>query len=212
MHRQLKELYMPENALAEQRVGKYVVDVLDGDRIYEIQTANFGALKAKLAVLLETHVVTVVYPIAAQKILVKATANGEQRRRSPKVGTILDVFDELVYLPNVLNHPNFTLEVAFVKLEELRHFDSKRAWRRRHWVVSERRLIEVERAVRYESYAELYAEISADFPAQFTTANIAQKLGISRNKAQKIAYCFRESGLLHIVGKKGNALIYAQKS
>lgn len=200
---------MGAEALSEQKVGKYVVDVLKGDHIYEIQTANFGALKSKLEVLLETHAVTLVHPIAVNKILVKRTETGEQRRRSPKVGSVLDVFDELVYLPKILNQRNFSLELAYVTIEELRHFDAKKAWRRRHWVVSERRLVGVDRTVRYASYADLFAEISAQLPQQFTTATVARALGTTRSKAQKVAYCFREGGLLNVIGKEGNALVYS---
>ena len=61
---------------------------------FEIQTANFGALRDKLDDLLTTHSVMVVYPIAVNKVLVKHTASGEQRRKSPRIGAALDVFDE----------------------------------------------------------------------------------------------------------------------
>ena len=143
LHRDLKSFYTPDGALTEQQVGIYVVDVLDGDHVIEIQTANFGALRDKLEGLLKTHTVTVVYPIAVRKVLVKHTESGEQRRKSPRTGSALDLFDELVYIPSLLDHPNLDIELAHVEVEEHRKFDAKRAWRRRHWVVAERRLVQV---------------------------------------------------------------------
>ena len=212
LHRDLKSFYAPQGALTEQLVGKYVVDVLDGDHIIEIQTANFGAISSKLDDLLETHSVTVVYPIAVNKVLVKRTKSGEQRRKSPRVGTTLDVFDELVYVPNLLNRPNLELELAHVSIEEHREFDPKRAWRRRHWVVSERRLDAVRKQERFNSMMNLFDKFAEELPNAFTTATIASCLNTTRSKAQKFAYCFRLADVIHASGKDGNAVIYQRKT
>ena len=208
LHRDLKLLYASDAALTEQLVGRYVVDVLDGNHVIEIQTSNFGALNGKLDELLETHSVTVVYPIAVNKVLVKHTASGEQRRRSPRIGTTMDIFDELVYVPTLLDRPNLDLELTYVSIEEHREFDAKRAWRRRHWVVSERRLEHVERQERFNSMTNLFSKFTEDLPSEFTTATIASCLGTTRNRAQKFAYCFRHSEVIQACGKDGNAVIY----
>lgn len=212
LHRDLKLLYAPQGALTEQLVGKYVVDVLDGDHIIEIQTANFGALNDKIEDLLEDYKVTVVYPIAVHKVLVKHTASGEERRKSPRIGSALDVFDELVYVPTMLNRLKLDLELAYVSIEEHRKFDSKRAWRRRHWVVSERRLETVRKQERFDSMTDLFGKFAEDLPAQFTTATIANSLGTTRSKAQKFAYCFRLAGVISSCGKDGNAVVYQRKN
>lgn len=212
LHRDLKSFYAPQGALTEQLVGKYVVDVLDGDHVIEIQTANFSALGNKLNGLLETHAVTVVYPIAVKKVLVKHSESGEQRRKSPRAGSSLDIFDELVYMPTLLDHPNLELELVYVSIEEHRRFDPKRAWRRRHWVVTERRLEEVKGQERFASMTALFNKFVDDLPNQFTTGTIANSLGTTRNKAQRFAYCFRMADVIIACGKEGNAVIYRTKS
>ncbi|MCY4130041.1 MAG: hypothetical protein OXG15_12480 [Gammaproteobacteria bacterium] len=211
LHRDLKSMYASAGALTEQLVGKYVVDILDGEHVIEIQTANFTALSNKLPELLETHSVTVVYPISVTKMIVKHTDIGEQRRKSPRIGSALDVFDELVYMPSLLDHPNLELELVYVSIEEHREFDPKRAWRRRHWVVSERRLNEVTGQERFSSMSNLFDRFAGNLPSQFTTATIAKSLGTTRNKAQKFAYCFRQANVIHACGKDGNAVIYQRR-
>ena len=212
LHRDLKSIYAAGGAQTEQLVGKYVVDVLDGNHVTEIQTANFSALSSKLNGLLMTHSVTVVYPIAISKVLVKHTDDGEQRRRSPRIGSILDVFDELVYMPTLLDHDNLDLELVYVSIEEHRKFDPKRAWRRRHWIVTERRLDEITRQERFDSMSGLFGKFEKELPQQFTTASIASSLGTTRNKAQKFAYCFRQANVIQPCGKDGNAVVYQRQS
>lgn len=211
LHRDLKSFYTLTDAKTEQAVGKFVVDILDGNHVIEIQTANFSALSGKLEDLLESHTVTVVYPIAVAKVLVKHTESGEQRRKSPRVGSAFDLFDELVYMPTLLDHPNLDLELVYTSIEEHRTFDPKRAWRRRHWVVSEKRLIDVLRQERFDKMAALFDSFAENLPSQFSTATIANVLGITRNKAQKFAYCFRHANVIDACDKEGNAVIYERR-
>ncbi|MYD42919.1 MAG: hypothetical protein F4W90_03395 [Gammaproteobacteria bacterium] len=208
LHAGLKTYYSQPASLIEQRVGNFVVDVLTGNHITEIQTANFGALKGKLEELVKTHAVTVVYPIVAQKTIVKHTQQGPTRRKSPRQGRSSDVFDELVYFPQLLSLEPLVLELVFVSVEEHRRHDPKRAWRRRHWVISEKNLLEVLRFERYESMAELFDGFATQLPSQFTTADIAKHIDVTRNLARKIAYCFRESQTITACGKDGNAIVY----
>lgn len=208
LHRALKTVYAHGGGEIECRVGSYVVDVLDGDCIIEIQTSNFGSLRTKLDALLETHSVTVVYPILAEKTLVKHGANGVTRRKSPKRGAATDVFDELVYVPAMLDQPNLELELIHVSVEEHRRKDPRRAWRRRHWVVTERKLVSIGERERFASMAQLFGKFEAKLPDRFTTMTIAEKLSMPRTLARKFAYCFREAGVVKAVEKEGNAIVY----
>ncbi len=89
----------------------------------EIQTGNFAALKRKLPSLLENHRVRLIYPIAQAKWITRVKADGKtqvSRRKSPRRGALEDVFVELVSLPELMAHPNFTLEVVLIHEEEWR--------------------------------------------------------------------------------------------
>ncbi|MCY3885373.1 MAG: hypothetical protein OXG24_10735 [Gammaproteobacteria bacterium] len=209
LHLSLKNIYADDPSQIERRTSNYVVDVLKGDRIIEIQTRGFGALRSKLPVLLQTHNVTLVYPIAARKTIVKHTEEGEiSRRLSPKKGIVHDVFTELVYLPTILDTEGMQLEVISIHEEEIRVFDKQRAWRRRGWVVVERRLVEVVSNSTFASTKQLLYELFPRLPGQFTTEDLAMETRGNRALAQKAAYCLRESNAIRVVAKRGNTLVY----
>ena len=114
LHRQLKAHYAADGAQLEQRIGRYRIDVIDGDELIEIQLGSLSAIRDKIAVLVKEHQVRIVKPIIARKYLVKQKRVGGEvvsRRRSPKQGTVLDLFEELVHFTRVFPHPRLVLEV-----------------------------------------------------------------------------------------------------
>ena len=213
LHQALKDLYGGEDARSEVPVDGYVADVQTADDvIFEIQTGSFAAIRHKLRRLVENHRVVLVYPIARQRYIVKLPEEGSDewvsRRRSPKRGAVSHVVDQLVSIPDLLNHPNFELEVVLIDEDELRVHDPGRVRRRNGWRVVQRRLIDVVEQVRFRSAADLYQLISAPLPETFTTRELAAVLDEPRWLAQKLAYCLREAGEIVIDGKQGNALVY----
>lgn len=208
LHRDLKLRYATPHGRIEQRVGRYVVDVMQDDHIVEIQTSNFGVLPAKVQELQQRYSVTVVHPIAARKTIVKERNGQEDWRRSPKRGTLLDFYRELVHAPKLLTLPNVSLELVFVHMKETRIFDAQRAWRRKNWVIKSRELISVCSTMRFENMPSLYHATLNDSKNPYTVREIAEKLEISVVLARKIAYCFREAGVLRVKERRGNAIVY----
>ncbi|HUM72427.1 MAG TPA: hypothetical protein PLK31_26685, partial [Chloroflexota bacterium] len=100
LHAGIKEWYGRASDQFEMPVDGYVVDIVRGARLIEIQTGNFTALKSKLGRLLENHPIHLLYPVAQEKWIVRETAVGHplSRRKSPKRGQVVDVFDELVHI------------------------------------------------------------------------------------------------------------------
>ena len=211
LHAALKEWYAAPGDSTEQPVDGYVVDLVRGDELIEIQTRNFAAMKRKLAVLLERHAVRVVHPIPMRKWIVRLDRDGAtvlSRRRSPKRGTVLDVFDELVSIAHLVAHPRFALEVLLVEVEETRQQDGRGSWRRRGWSIHDQTLVGVKRRHRFHGPADFAALLPATLPEPFTSSDIAARFGIRRGQGQKIAYCLRHMGAIHVVGKQGNAYRY----
>src|SRR3972149_1191230 len=96
LHRELKEHYAADGAQFEQRVGRYRIDVVNGNRLVEIQLGSLTAIRDKVAALVKRHRVLVVKPIVVEKQLIKRKRRGglvAWRRRSPKQGCLLDLFD-----------------------------------------------------------------------------------------------------------------------
>lgn len=215
LHAALKEWVAAQcaanSAAFEVHVDGYVIDVVDGDQLLEIQTGSCAPLKAKLRALVADHPTRLIIPIAREKWLVKLPkeAGGKrQRRKSPKRGRVEELFRELVSFPDLLCHDNFSLEVLLIQEEEVRRFDPSRRWRRRKWLTEERRLLAVLDRQRFTSPQELMTLITRPLPPQFTTADLAAAMDVPRYLAQKAAFCLRHMNAITQIGKQGNAYLY----
>lgn len=211
LHASLKRWCATDGDRFEVPVDGFVIDLVRGDLLIEVQTRGFASLKKKLIKLLELgHKVRIVHPIPIQKWIVKVDESGAElsRRRSPKRGVATDLFSELVSFPDLVAHPNLQIEILLIHAEEYRRHEPNRAWRRRGWVVQERRLIGVVDAVSINNPDDLGAFIPAALSSPFTTADLAEALARPRRMAQQMAYCLRHAGVIDVVGKHGNTIQY----
>ncbi len=217
LHAALKTWYAQPGDYLEWAVdGKHVVDIFrpasDGTagECIEIQTRRLDRLKPKLARLLDQWPVRLVYPIAQERYIVRLRADGEivSRRKSPKRGTIFHLFPELVSLPALVTHPNFTLDVPLIKEEEFWMDDGQGSWRRKHWSIYDRQLIEVYETISLRTPADFAALLPADLLGLFDTQALAEALGLPRALAQKMVYCLREMAVLEIAGRQGRSRQY----
>ena len=146
LHAALKRHYGGAEAQFEVPFSGFVADVVRDDTIFEIQTSSFSGLERKMRALADQNPVVLVHPIAAQKNLVriKDPASGDfTRRKSPKKGKLCHILSELVYLPSLLNHPNFSVEVALIEEEQHSIYDPKARRGRGGWRTRGRHLVEL---------------------------------------------------------------------
>jgi hypothetical protein len=215
LHRQLKERYAIDGALVEQRLGRYRIDVVQPDRLVEIQLASLTAIRDKIATLVKKHRVLIVKPIIVAKHIVKRSRAGGRvvsRRRSPKQRTLLDVFEELVHFTRVFPHRRLTLEVLLVEIEEWRYpGHGRRRWRRDNdHQVEDQQLLSVLGVHEFRTAADLCRLLPASLPQPFHTGHMAEGLGVDRGIAQRMAYCLRQTGAIQSVGKLRGAWLYEQ--
>jgi len=213
LHRDLKRLYGGDDVRFEVPLGAHRIDVVADGRLVEIQLASLAAIRDKVRALVKKHHVVVVKPIIAHKTLIKrASKDGPiaERRNSPKRGTILDLFDELVHFTRVFPHKRLTLEVPLLEIEEWRYpgHGRRRRWRRNDYEVEDQKLVSVGATYRLQTAADLAKLVTCALPRQFHTGHLAESLGVPRWTAQQIAYCLRQSGAVSEVGKQGNARLY----
>ncbi|MCB2223525.1 MAG: hypothetical protein KQH83_05045 [Actinobacteria bacterium] len=196
LHAALKEWYRRPGDLVEEPVDGFVVDLVRGDLLIEIQTRNFSGMRRKLDRLLDTHPIRVVHPVAAVRWIVRLDGDGAEasRRRSPKRGIPADACAELVAFPSLLSHPHFVLEVVLVEEEEVRRPDARRGWRKGGYVTEERRLLGVHGSAEFASPGDLRRMVPPGLPDPFTTADLAAALGRPRRLAQQVGFCLRVSG------------------
>ncbi len=219
LHAALKDWYGKPGDRFEVRVGGFFIDIVrprpgQGDLLIEIQTSSVGKLKRKLLRLVDEHEVRLVHPIGQEKWILRMGEDGEPvgRRRSPKRGTVENVFAELVSFPRLLAHPNFTLEVLLVREEEVRVRDATVNWRRRGWATSERRLLEVLESRVFEKPEDMLALVPSTLPNPFTPVQLGRALGQPAWLARKMTYCLREMEMLEPAGKQGRSNLFARAS
>lgn len=210
LHASLKRWLAEPGDRFEVPVGRFVVDIVRDDMLIEIQTRGFSSMKCKLDALLDEHRIVIAHPIAQRKWILKGPHDGKPptRRKSPKAGSVYDVFTELVSFPSLADHPNFSIQVLLTDEEEVRRFDGNRSWRRRGWAVVERRLLDVTDRIHLVTPTDWLALLPADLPDPFTTADLASATGLPRRTAQQMAFCLRQMNALDVVGKNGNAFEY----
>jgi hypothetical protein len=214
LHRQLKEHYAGRGGLVEVARDGYRIDAVRGKRLIEIQHGSLAAIRQKVARLLATgSELHVVKPIVATKVIVKQKSRGGKvlhRRKSPKRGTLLDLFHELVYFTRVFPHERLTLEVPLVEIEEVRYpGHGRRRWRRDgDFRIEDQRLVGILSHDRFRASTDLLRLLPRDLPKPFHAGQLAENLAVDRWIAQRIAYCLRETGALVQAGKQGNAHLY----
>jgi len=219
LHRELKTLYAGEAAQCEVRLDKFRIDAVREDGcLVEIQHGSLAAIRRKLEHLLSNrHHVLLVKPIIHRKRIIwleRRSGNETARRWSPKRCGFLELFDELVYVAPIFPHPQLTLEVPLVEIEERRvRIKAKR--RRRFapdYEIAEQCLTRVVDSRRFHQNADLMHLLPRTLPQPFHTAHLAEMLSITRWLAQRIAYCLRKTGAVEECGKQGNARLYQIKS
>jgi hypothetical protein len=210
LHASLKQWYARPGDRFEVTVDGFVIDIVRDDLLIEIQTGNFASIKSKLNSLVRYHRVRLVYPIVQEKWIVRSAAhNGKRavRRKSPKKGRVEDLFWELVSIPQLLLHPNFSLEVLMIRGEEVRRYTEAKRRVRKGWLIEGRRLLDVLEQRSFGQSADWLCFLP-DGMELFTTSDLASRMNTGRELAQKMAYCFREARMIELVGKRARANLY----
>ena len=212
LHAAVKDWYARPGDHSEASVDGYIIDLIRGDLLIEIQTRGFAPLKRKLERLTLQHSVRLVHPIGHEKWIVRVEADGETligRRKSPKRGRPEDVFDHLVSFPELVNRDTFVLEVLMIQEEEVRCHDGKGTWRHREWRRTDRRLLEVVDKRRLDAPEDFRAFLPDDLARPFVNRDLMQAADLPLRLAGKLTYCLRKMGVLEVVGKRGNAQLFA---
>jgi hypothetical protein len=182
LHASLKKWYAQPGDRFEVAVEGFVIDIVRDDLLLEIQTGNFASIKSKLTNLVRSHQIRLIYPIAQEKWIVqlaKDDSSGVTRRKSPKRGRVEDLFWEMVSIPQLLSNRNLSLEVLMIREEEARRYAGKRKWRRRGWVIEERRLLEVVDQRLFEESEDWLAFLPEGLES-FTAKDLAEAIDIRR--------------------------------
>jgi hypothetical protein len=210
LHSAIKEWYSLPGDKFEVKIGRYVADIVRGDLIVEIQTMNFSAIRKKLENLVQKHKVRLVYLIAERKCIVHIDKSGEfvSRRKSPGKGKLTDLFRELVRVPELIKEVNFSFEVLLIDEEEIRIDDGRGSWRRRGASIKDRKLVGVNTRILFENSIDFLKLLPEELHETFTNKELASSKKVSVRTAQQITYCFRRSGMIRVIEKRGKELVF----
>lgn len=210
LHAGIKEWYGRSADQFELKVDGFVIDIVRGEQLIEIQTRHFGAMKRKLSSLLVNHPVLLLHPIPQEKWIVRQTAVGTpiSRRKSPKRGRVLDIFSELMRIPHLLNEPNLRVGVLLTQQEEIWRDDGQGSWRRKGWSLYDHQLLQVLEMHIFSDPVTLLQLLPPELPQPFTNKVLAKAAKVRLNLAQRITYTLARCGVIENIGKEGRAILY----
>lgn len=214
LHAALKAQLAVGGGATEVPMGRWVVDVVTPDgELVEIQTGSFAALGPKLDDLLDTNRMRIVFPIPQRRRVIRIDADGEvlSQRWSPRRGRPLDVFDRLVSVPTLLDHPNLTLQLLLCIEDHVRHSEPTRSRSgRRRRDPGVRHLVDVSESVMVRRKTDLLGLLPGSLPGdEFSTAQFARHLGTPTVLTQRILYVLRHNDLVRQVGRRGRTPYYS---
>ncbi len=171
----------------------FVVDLVRGDTLIEIQTGGFASMGRKLDHLLADYHVHIVHPIAVGSWIERREL---PTRKSPTKGRLHDIFGELVSVPTILDHPNLTIEVFLVDVDVVKVADPSMRRRRGGWRTVDRRLRGILSQHGLRTTDDLAALLPAGLPSPWTTKDVAMLGRIPRRTAQQMTYVLKANDLI----------------
>lgn len=209
LHRQLKRHYAACDSDTEVVIGSYRIDAIRDEELIEIQCASLSAIRVKASRLLEHHRLRIVKPVILRTRIRRAKTPGGKVtscRLSPKRGSILDIFDDLIYFTRVFPHPNLVLEIPMVHVCQTR-LPAKR--RRVDYRVHDVELESIDHRYEFHEPADLLSVIPWPRGAQrLSTEGLAQAIDRPRWYAQKTAYVLRHVGAIEANGRTRAGIHY----
>ncbi len=214
LHRILKLWFEPDERMHEVKTLGSVADVRNSEGVTEIQTRSLARLAPKLEKFLPEVPVRVVYPLPYTKILhwvSPETGEISEGRKSPKKATVYDALYELYNLRPFLAHPNFTLMLAFLHVEEYR-FRSGRGKDKKHWSTRMERIPNrVEKLLAFQKPSDYFAFLPDGLPSVFTRPMYTSAVSPGFRYAFSGISILQSLGLIEECGKLGRAKAYKIK-
>ena len=210
LHRTLKFKYA-DGGTTEEEVSGFVADGINQNgEIIEVQTGSFGPLKKKIAAYAAKRKVIIIHPIIINKYIEVYDEDGNRlyRRKSPRKGSEWDLFNNLVYAPELALIPGLCIELALVDVVEKRKRDGKGSWRRKGISIKDKELCAWHgcRTLNYPADYRRFIPFTKN--EEWTAVQFAKKAGIDTGLSKKTIYVLRKIKLAEKTGTKGRAWLY----
>ncbi|MDR2211031.1 MAG: hypothetical protein LBO65_06130 [Spirochaetaceae bacterium] len=210
LHRELKLRYALGGGIEIERAG-FVCDAQDSQgRLVEIQTGSFGPLKKKLPILTAQETVRLIHPVIVTKTIELFDTQGKliSRRKSPRKGSLWNLFDQMIYAPQLAELPNLTVEVVLLDAVERRIADGKGSWRRRGISVHDRSLERYRETIPFFGPPDYRNILPFRRGEKFSSALLAERAGIRPELARKTLYVLTAIKAVKRLRKEGQTWVY----
>jgi hypothetical protein len=195
----------------EIQKGNYICDgITEEGELIEIQTGSFGALRAKIKNILPLGSIRIIHPIILQKHIELYDDAGKflYRRKSPRRGTLWDLFKVLLYAPELPLTPGLVIELALVDVEERRIRDGRGSWRRKGVSIADKSLCAYHQSVPLTGPGDYFRFVPFGENQDFTVNDLGDRAQITKVLAGKTLYVLTKLEIVKRIGKKGNAWVY----
>ena len=207
IHAALKNYYSNDYD-QEAKIGGFYADIVTENGIFEIQTANWGKLNKKLAVMLEACHVTVVYPYEKRiKTSSVSDTSGELIREGSYRynNSLTNFFLELYRIKSFLTHPNLTVCIAELEIERTNYVSEKSGRRR-----GRGKYVKIPKALRREIFLEKPEDyrifLPETLPEEFTVKEFQPQ--VKTTDAKIMLEILGYMGVTERFGKRGNSELY----
>lgn len=211
LHAVLKNYVDDEEDHQEIPVDNYIADIYHDGKITEIQTANMGAMRAKLSCFLPRYPVRILYPLPAEKWVVwidPDTGEISKRNKSPLRGSFFHAFKELYRIRPFLTDKNLSLELLLIDLDEYRLLDGWSRDRKRGSHRYERIPVRLRDRMVLDCPRDYMQFVPEGLPEPFTSADFAGAVRFRKKGISTVLLILTEMGVIERVGKKGNYYLY----
>jgi len=155
--------------------------------------------------------IRVVHPILKNKeiVLLSPDERTMHKRMSPKHGNMTDIFEELIYIPDLFKHMNLEILLLIVSVQEIRRDDGNGSWRRKGISIVNTKLIQIHEEYLLKDAIQLFKYLPKNITeSEFTTRDLSSSMNITLNRAQKICYCLKRLDLIKPLSKRGRLIVY----
>lgn len=188
LHKSLKTLYCTiYDGQTEVKADGHIYDILTKkENVIEIQTKNLSKLLPKILDTIEKgRNIKLVHPVVITNriILYDEEGNKISNRKSPKKGSIYDIFSELTGIYPVLLNPHFSLEIVEIQMIEERvqtqknvQSKNKRRRFRKNWNKINKKLDSILNTTRFNSKDDYLKLLPSTLPQEFCAKDLQKEL------------------------------------
>lgn len=194
--------------------GILYADIYDGINIYEIQTRGFDKLRDKLQELLSEYKVVVVHPIAYKKNIYKIEETGEiiGPIKSPKKGSIFEVFKELYKIKFLLNNPNLSIKILLCDMDEYRYVVPKKHYKSSGYIRERQIPTSIVKEIDLKTLDDFKALLETiGLVSNFTSKDFAKNAKITKPRATTALNVLTYINVVQRIGKDKNSYKYQIK-